>query len=288
MSSSVVMTPEWRMTVSALPGVSIGLVRRIGSGKLRSPNAICVAAQLIGQSRGRELPAFEPARARFGRVVEGVMRRLWFRGRAAALTAAVIGLAIVTSAAQAATDRAGAVGGWAAFRDDAHGFRISYPAAVFTLLHERADVGSEDGLALISRDGRARLLAESFWNEARESLSEYRARVLTEIYPGARLDYAPTRDTWFVVSGIKDGLMFYHRTSFTCGGRMVSSWAMAYPLAERAVYDRIVEGIARRYRAGRGADDDCRLPPVAAAEPEAATRWPDGPRARIETVPQEP
>ena len=74
--------------------------------------------------------------------------------------------------------------------------------------------------------------------------------LLTESYAGAAIDYAPVRDTWFVLSGIRNGTMFYERVTFTCGGRRINSWAMLYPVAERRFYDRSVEQVHRSYRAG--------------------------------------
>jgi len=38
--------------------------------------------------------------------------------------------------------------------------------------------------------------------------------------------------------------------TFTCGGRLINSWAMLQPATERSVYDRIVEEVARSYRPG--------------------------------------
>ncbi len=160
------------------------------------------------------------------------------------------------------------VDGWQAYRGALHGFTLSYPGALFAPLADDTE-REGDSIALVSRDGRSRLLAEAFWNDEGETLAAYRARMLAEVYPAAALDYAPTRRTWFVVSGIKDGLMFYHRTTFACGGRLVSSWAIAYPVAERGLYDRVVEGIARRHSAGRGIDGACRPPPETAAQRDA-------------------
>jgi hypothetical protein len=79
---------------------------------------------------------------------------------------------------------------------------------------------------------------------------EYRAFLMKESYAGAEVDYAPVRDGWFVLSGTRDGIIFYERVTFACGGRRINSWAMLYPAAERQVYDRIVEKIARTYRPG--------------------------------------
>jgi hypothetical protein len=38
------------------------------------------------------------------------------------------------------------------------------------------------------------------------------------------------RDTWFVLSGTRDGTIFYERVTFTCGGKLINSWAMLYPV----------------------------------------------------------
>ena len=102
----------------------------------------------------------------------------------------------------------------------------------------------------LSRDGNARLLAGALPNADGVNLRDYRALVLQQSYPGADIDYAPVGPTWFVLSGTRDGVMFYERVTFTCGGRLINSWAMLYPAAERHLYERIVERVARSYRAG--------------------------------------
>jgi hypothetical protein len=49
--------------------------------------------------------------------------------------------------------------------------------------------------------------------------------------------------------------MFYERVTFTCAGRIINSWAMVYPVAERRRYDPIVEQVARSCKAG---ENTCR------------------------------
>ncbi len=133
----------------------------------------------------------------------------------------------------------------ATYRNDRHGFSLNYPAATFT-----PTPGGDDGRVFVSSDGAARLLAGALPNADGMSLRDYRSLVLQQSYPGAVIDYAAMRDTWFVLSGTRDGVMFYERVTFTCGGRRINSWAMLYPAAERRLYDRIVEQVARSYRAG--------------------------------------
>lgn len=134
----------------------------------------------------------------------------------------------------------------ATYVNQRHGFTLSYPTARF----KPREPLSEDGRVWVSHDGKARLLAGALNNPDGMSLRDYRALVLKQSYPGSDLDYAPVRNTWFVLSGTRDGTMFYERVTFTCGGRRINSWAMLYPVAERRVYDRIVEQVARTYRAG--------------------------------------
>src|SRR4029079_351126 len=109
---------------------------------------------------------------------------------------------------------------------------------------------NDEGRVFVSRDGKARLLAGAFSNADRINLRDYRMLILQQIYPGAYIDYAPVGAPWFVLSGTREGVIFYERVTFTCSGRLINSWAMLYPATARRVYDRIVEQVARSYRAG--------------------------------------
>lgn len=161
---------------------------------------------------------------------------------AASLLAGAAGLFAAECSAQ---DRAGL----ATYRNERHGFTLSYPAAQFVAL----PAATEDGRLFVSNDDKARLLVGTLDNTDGKSLAEYREFLLRESYPGAQVDYAPVRDTWFVLSGTaRNGTLFYQRVTFTCGGRSINSWAMLYPAAEKATYDRIVEQVHKTYRVGPG------------------------------------
>jgi hypothetical protein len=134
----------------------------------------------------------------------------------------------------------------ATYKNQRYGFTLSYPTAHFTPQEPLA----EEGRVWVSRDGNARLLAGGLANEEGLNLRQYREFVLQKSYAGAEVDYAPMRDNWFVLSGTRDGIMFYERVTFTCGGRTINSWAMIYPATDRRTYDRIVEQVSRSYRAG--------------------------------------
>lgn len=143
---------------------------------------------------------------------------------------------------------------WETLENERHGFLIAYPSEVF---QQRSAPTTDEGRVLYSPDGRAQLLVGAFANEDGASLWEYRDFLINEQYAGARIQYAPVRRRWFVQSGTIGDMEFYERVSFTCGGRLINSWAMPYPRAENGFYDRVVEAIARTYSPGAGRTGHC-------------------------------
>lgn len=143
---------------------------------------------------------------------------------------------------------------WATLKNERHGFAIAYPIDVF---EQKSAPNSDEGRVLLSKDGKAKLLVGAFDNSENNSLAEYRQFLLDEQYKGAAIDYAPVRQRWFVLSGVQGEEIFYQRVSFTCGGKLINSWAMLYPAAERRTYDRVVEAVARTYTPGAGRTGAC-------------------------------
>ena len=43
-------------------------------------------------------------------------------------------------------------------------------------------------------------------------------------------------------------LRFYEKVMFSCRGRIISSFALIYPIASKAMFDPIVEGIEKTFR----------------------------------------
>ena len=78
--------------------------------------------------------------------------------------------------------------GIATYRNERHGFSLSYPAGTFAAQPPPAD---GEGRVFVSRDGNARLLAGALPNADGVNLRDYRALVLQQSYPGAAIDYAP-------------------------------------------------------------------------------------------------
>jgi hypothetical protein len=160
----------------------------------------------------------------------------------------IAGLLMSTLALPAAQSVAQDNVGLATYRNERHGFSLSYPAEQFIALPS----ATEDGRQFVSKDGGARLLVGTLPNFDNKNLRDYRTFVLSESYPGAKVYYAPVRDNWFVVSGIRNGMVFYQRVNFTCANRNINSWAVVFPQDQKAVYEPIIEQIHRDYRLGNG------------------------------------
>ncbi len=162
---------------------------------------------------------------------------------------------VVLGSASAASAASKKFGDWATLRNERHGFLIAYPVKVFP---QQASRTTDEGQVFYSSDGRAQLLVGAIANEQATTLRAYRRFLLKENYAGADIDYAPVRKRWFILSGTIGDEIFYQRVNFTCGGRLINSWAMIYPKAENHFYDGVVEAIAPAYKPGSGRSGNCR------------------------------
>lgn len=160
---------------------------------------------------------------------------------------------VVVGAAGAAHARS-RLDAWATIFNERHGFAIAYPVDVF---EEKEAPKTDEGRVLVSKDGKAKLLVGAFENSDNQTLGDYRQFLISNQYAGAKIDYAPMRERWFVLSGDRNGETFYERVSFTCGGKLINSWAMLYPTEARRKYDRVVEAIARSFTPGAGRTGAC-------------------------------
>ncbi|MEQ1612661.1 MAG: hypothetical protein ABL904_07890 [Hyphomicrobiaceae bacterium] len=160
------------------------------------------------------------------------------------------GTAVSTAAEVAETQ------GWATYKNERFGFRLSYPDGLFT---PKATPNSDSGAVWTTADG-ARLLATATQNDSAETIESYKEFVMRESYGDAKFDYTPVKGTWFVLSGQKGDTIFYERITFVCQGRYIYGWQANYPASQRRKYDAIVEAIHRSYKPGRGESGDCAQP----------------------------
>jgi hypothetical protein len=129
---------------------------------------------------------------------------------------------------------------WTEHRNDRFGLQLVYPADVFEPQH-KTDRG--DGELFLSADGKAKLVIGALENTQNHSPASYQKFLARQSYPDFDLDYLPVGNTWSVLSGQRDGKMFYDKVIFTCNWRRIGRFALVYPVAERSFYDPIVERI---------------------------------------------
>jgi hypothetical protein len=64
------------------------------------------------------------------------------------------------------------------------------------------------------------------------------------------------------LSGEGNGKTFYEKVIFSCNGRVINSFAMIYPTAQSVLFDRVVEGVEKSFRAGLGSCPDVGATPA--------------------------
>ena len=147
--------------------------------------------------------------------------------------------------AQAAQAQAPESLGWQHYQEPNANVELRYPAAVFKPDPSKT---SPAGRVFITHDGSARLLIGALTNADKHTPRSYQKFISDESYQGAKFDYAPVGESWTVLSGTKDETMFYQKAFFNCGGRMITTFALTYPIAERTFFDPIVETIEDSFR----------------------------------------
>ena len=137
--------------------------------------------------------------------------------------------------------------GWTEFRNERFGLALRYPAEVFV---SQRSSDSGDGDLFETPDGNGRLLVGAIENTDSFTPRSYQSFIARQSYPGLRIDYAPVGQSWAVLSGTVGQTMVYEKIMFSCGGTVINSFAMTYPIAERRFYDPLIEAIEDTFRPG--------------------------------------
>jgi hypothetical protein len=159
-----------------------------------------------------------------------------------ALATAVLAVGLLNSAA--ARDRLD----WVPYFNERFGFSFRYPASVF-VSERRSERG--DGEVFLAPGGDARLLVGAFENADGHTVASYMSFVRRDSYADFPVSYAPRGRTWFVLSGETRENVFYEKVMFSCGGRVITSFALKYSAADKRRFDPIVEGIENTFRPGQ-------------------------------------
>ena len=110
-----------------------------------------------------------------------------------------------------------------------------------------------DGTVFSSADAQAKLLVGALPNEGGMSVTSYQDYVQRHSDADFVVDYRPVGSNWFVLSGDGGGKTFYEKVMFSCDGRLINSFALIYPTADKRRFDAVVEGIQATFRPGTAA-----------------------------------
>jgi hypothetical protein len=136
---------------------------------------------------------------------------------------------------------------WALQSDPQLGFRYSYPADVFSPLEGD---GKPYFHYFASPSSDAKFLVGA-WNNTRGQSPEGLKRWLIENVGGYdETTYRPKGRSWFVLSGYRGDSIYYEKVMFSCSGGFVTVLAITYPVAQRDMYDPIVERMEDTFRPG--------------------------------------
>lgn len=116
----------------------------------------------------------------------------------------------------------------------------TFPDDIFTLRQPEPDNG--DGQQWLSADG-ASLICSGIFNVSDDTPKSFVTDEKASKEAGYEISYSKTGKNWAVLSGMKDGKIFYERRLFGKDGVIRTVW-IDYPPAVKAKYDPLVGAIA--------------------------------------------
>jgi hypothetical protein len=155
--------------------------------------------------------------------------------------------AIFLSLAAASLPFEPAVAAWASESDPELGFTFSYPNELFD---RAAGDGKPSFHYFASEDTEAKFLVGGWNNSAGQSPEALKRWMMENVGGYDETTYRPRGRSWFVLSGYRGDIIYYEKVMFSCGDRMVSVFAITYPINQRDTYDPVVERMEDSFRPG--------------------------------------
>lgn len=139
---------------------------------------------------------------------------------------------------------------WTTYKNVRFGTQALYPADLFRPLEPPANGA---GLEFESPDGASLVIQGMFNTLDDHSPAAYAREYYTpDSYPN--VTYQASGKDWFVLSGTRDGNIYYDKVIMSCRGDVVNALTIVYPASLQARYDPLVGKIEKSLRPGRGED----------------------------------
>jgi hypothetical protein len=162
------------------------------------------------------------------------------RLKALVLGAVLFSTVITASAVPALAD-------WSHERDAELGFAYSYPSELF----DRTEGDGKPSFHyFVSDNSEAKFLVGGWDNSAGQSPDSFKRWMLDNVGGYDELTYRPRGRSWFVLSGYRGNTIYYEKVMFSCADRMVSVFAITYPIDQRGLYDPLVERMENAFKPG--------------------------------------
>src|SRR6185437_13958306 len=135
---------------------------------------------------------------------------------------------------------------WMTYANPRFGTTVDYPANLFP--QRDPPPANGDGQGFRSRDGHMRLSAWGQYNVNDDTPESY---VKGIVEPDGGLTYRQITSRYFVVSGLRNGEVFYQRCNFAAKpDDVVDCFKLTYPTASKAAMDSVVARVSRSLRNG--------------------------------------
>ena len=139
-------------------------------------------------------------------------------------------------------------GQWLSEREPELGFAFSYPAELF---HEIEGDGKPSFHYFASGSSGAKFLVGGWDNRAQQTPDSFKRWLIANAGGYDEVTYRPRGRSWFVLSGYRGDQIYYEKVMFSCRGRIVTVFAITYPIARRPLFDPVVERMEDNFRPGR-------------------------------------
>ena len=153
--------------------------------------------------------------------------------------------AILSSLALAPISLQAALPDWSSARDPDLGFAYSYPSKLFNRLEGD---GKPSFHYFATEDSAAKFLVGGWANSEGQSPASFKRWITANVGGYDEVTYRPRGRSWFVLSGYRGDQIYYEKVMFSCGGELVNVFAITYPIAERNVYDPMVERMENTFK----------------------------------------
>jgi hypothetical protein len=137
---------------------------------------------------------------------------------------------------------------WTDQRDSQFGFSYSFPEPLFASV---AGDGKPGFHYFASNARGAKFLVGAWDNHEDSTPAHFKRWMIANVGGYEEITYQPRGRSWFVLSGYRGDQIYYEKVMFSCEGRIVNILAIAYPTAERALFDPMVERMEDTFKPGQ-------------------------------------